>query len=211
MLPQADLLAAAQDAEAEWESAGAIDWSQAEQLVQLIKQSTEYDQLVAIPAIAEIVAHADNNKDWDEGVVGAWPQTIVSALENSEYRYCIEPNGDEWDVIRRSLAEEDWTATVDTYTIAELLVKHLTATRYPEVCPTCQEDGSDESMLEDKGPGTYAVSLHAHAESDTETVTIQAESAHEAYEKAMEQAMDALELELMDKVIEVTDIEKADD
>ena len=73
-----DLILLANDINKSWGSRETVDWSEAEQLVSLIKELPE--RIVANTDLVFILEYADANEDWDSGFVGTWPETVVTVL-----------------------------------------------------------------------------------------------------------------------------------
>ena len=202
MQPQHELAHLCLSFESEWRDKGHADPSQAEKLVTELKAAGEREPVVlTLKPIQSILAHADSRL-WDMAFVYEWPDQIHRALEDTDYRYRIEPNGEEWDIVRSNLVYEEWSATVDTYTMAEKLISVLQS---PEL-----DGGIGDEDCSNDGPGTYECTVFARSESDLERIEIEASSQQEAMEKAIEMANDTIEFEMMDKAIEIESVGRMD-
>lgn len=119
----------AQSISVAWEEKEAVDWSEAEQLINVCREIPQ-DVLNTLPDIQAILAYADDNDEWDSGYVGQWPDTITESLAQSDKDYGYRHDLDHWEVFSLTLSgEEEWKATVETETIAQLLVNALKSER----------------------------------------------------------------------------------
>lgn len=64
----------------------AVDWCEAKELVGLIKglPVEERHQLLELNLI---LAHAEQNEDWDSGDVAKWPDMIIECMESIDKSY----------------------------------------------------------------------------------------------------------------------------
>jgi len=105
-----------------WEENEGVDWQEAEDLVAMV-QAMDPDDL---DDLQMILNYADEEDEWDCDEVSSWPQRIISSLEQSDKDYRYRPDGENWEVYGVYMSgEEDWTATVVTETVAEMLVQRL--------------------------------------------------------------------------------------
>lgn len=65
----------------DWEQNKAVEWSDAEELVTLIR-TLPNETLDKCPRLTAILALADSNQDWDIGQVCSWPAEVAQALED---------------------------------------------------------------------------------------------------------------------------------
>jgi len=60
-----------------WTERQSIDWSEAEEFVELINKLPE-EVKKTHPEISNILEHALENEDWDSGQVANWPDTVIA-------------------------------------------------------------------------------------------------------------------------------------
>ena len=66
----------AQAVDQDWQDNQAIDWSQAEALVDSLR-SIEAAVVIKLPGITSIIDYAVNTEDWDSCYVASWPGTVM--------------------------------------------------------------------------------------------------------------------------------------
>lgn len=76
--------------------------------------------------LQDILNYADQECPWAPGQVATWPVRVEEFLSTSDKQFGCRPDGDNWEVYGvYASGEEDWVATVETETVAELLVAAL--------------------------------------------------------------------------------------
>ncbi|MDC8832845.1 hypothetical protein [Alteromonas gilva] len=116
---------AAQTFNRRWEENEAIDWSEAEEFVALIK-SLPSEIKNTRSEIQEILDHTDHNDDWDSDEVANWPELIISFTEDIEKTYDYRADGENWEVFSLDCTgAQEWKATTETESIAIKLVSAL--------------------------------------------------------------------------------------
>lgn len=109
-----------------WIENEAIDWSEAEQLVSLVRHELNSVHSDALSDLYRIIAYADTFEEWDCEEVARWPALIMLTLSNSDKKYTYRKRDDHWEVYGLHLSgEEDWVATVVTETVAQNMISHI--------------------------------------------------------------------------------------
>lgn len=116
---------AAQTLNERWGARECIDWSEAEEFVELINDlpsDIKSDQ----SEISVILDYSIQNDDWDSGEVANWPDAVISFSAGCAKAYDYRSCGDNWEVYSLDgTGSEEWKATTETESIAELLVTIL--------------------------------------------------------------------------------------
>lgn len=124
----ATLAALAESIRDNWESAKSVDWSEAEQLHRECAKVNRAHPFQCPADLTEIVNYGSSEDEWDSEIVGAWPDRIIEALEDSDKQFAYKPDGENWEVAGICLnGEVDWVGTVSTETVARALTGILQA------------------------------------------------------------------------------------
>lgn len=118
----ADLYRFAGELEEAWKENEGVEWQEAEDLVHQIEKIAEDDR----DDLQMILNYAEAEDEWDCDEVATWPMRVMSSLEDSDKEYRYRPDGESWEVYGVYMSgTEDWVATVDTESVANLLITAL--------------------------------------------------------------------------------------
>mgnify|MGYP003638488906 CR=1 FL=1 len=63
-----------------WEQKECLDWSEAEELVELIRPIPLMD-ITKFKELSQILEYADFTEEWDSGYVANWPDLIIASIQ----------------------------------------------------------------------------------------------------------------------------------
>ena len=140
-----DLYRFAGELEKAWEERERVEWQEAEDLVHQIEKMAKEDR----DDLQAILNYADAEDEWNCEEVSIWPKQVMDSLDGSDKDYRYRSSGDEWEVYGVYMSgREDWVATVDTETVAHLLVNAISN---PVGLAMIRGDGNGASKADETG------------------------------------------------------------
>jgi hypothetical protein len=116
-----ELYSFARDVQSKWEEKDSIDWQDAEDLIQRLRNTRQDEKLE--PMRSEILAYCDDNEDWDSEDADKWPSRIMGALESTSAGLMTEQIDDECHVFNLRLSgKKEWTASFTTENLAIVFI-----------------------------------------------------------------------------------------